>query len=93
MKSASLSLYKVFQRETAIYRGNVSEDKLHRHNQKYLVYPTMNGYGDIDASKTWPSCGSMYCTVRTTYKTREHNKEFNVLLTVHHAMILGNCAT
>jgi hypothetical protein len=62
----------MFQRETAIHRGNVSEDKLHRHNQKYLAYPTMNGYGDTDASKTWPSCGSMYCMVRATYKTREH---------------------
>jgi len=27
------------------------------------------------------------------YVDKEHNETFNVLLTVHHAMILGNCPT
>ena len=40
-------------------------------------------------------CGYRVCTsvVHSEHNALTYKVEFNVLLTVHHAMILGNCPT
>jgi hypothetical protein len=50
-------IYRVFQRESAMFGERMLQVKVHRYNQKYL-YLKLNVYGDIHAREMWPSCAS-----------------------------------